>query len=196
MATDLEQFLAGLDPEHVLEDAYRRADEAINSFPIQSGRITNWNQFTSTMTGFVSHVESRILKLREPVCGSPDFEWGRAARILIKIYGPSGEKAAFEMARTGNEGGLYGTLKAVAMRIAEDLSTNEIASRVDAFRRSCSPEEFLDASNEYLERYGHLLPSEMTEASAARIRERFHRILEKHPKLLQRLRHSSRRREV
>ena len=106
----------------------------------------------------------------------------------MEIYGRSGEKAAFEFSRTGNEGGLYGVLKAVAMRIADDLSKNEIAARVNAFWRSHSPEEVLEASREYLARYGHLLPSELTEASAARIVANFPKVLENHPKLVQRLR--------
>jgi len=188
MKTDLERVLEDLDPERTIEDAFRRADEAINSFPMRCAQITDWNEFTACMAEFVVHVESRILRLRQPVRSAFAFEWGRAVRILTKIYGRSGEKAAFDMARTGNEGGLYGVLKAVAMRIADDLSTNEIIARVNAFWQPHSPEEVLEASSEYLAKYGHLLPSEMTEASAARIRANFLKVLENHPKLVQRLR--------
>ncbi len=188
MTTDLDRLLEDLDPERTIEDVFRRADEAINSFPMRCAQITDWNEFTACMAEFVVHVESRILRLRQPVRSAFAFEWGRAVRILTKIYGRSGEKAAFDMARTGNEGGLYGVLKAVAMRIADDLSTNEIIARVNAFWQPHSPEEVLEASSEYLAKYGHLLPSEMTEASAARIRANFLKVLENHPKLVQRLR--------
>ena len=34
------------------------------------------------------------------------------------------EKAAFEMARTGNEGGLYAVLKAIAGQLAEEYAEN------------------------------------------------------------------------
>ncbi len=112
--------------------------------------------------------------------------------ILMKVYGRSGEKAAFEMARTGNEGGLYGILKAVAMRIADDLSTNEITARVNAWWQAHSTEEVLEASRKYLDRYGHLLPSEMMDASAARIVANFPEVLKNHPKFVQRLRHVGR----
>ena len=188
MKTDLERVLEDLDPERTIEDAFRRADEAINSFPMRGPRITDWNEFTACLAEFVVHVESCILRLRQPVRSAFDFEWGRAVRILTKIYGRSGEKAAFEIARTGNEGGLYGVFKAVAMRIADELSKDEITARVYSFWRSHSPEEVLEASREYLTQYGHLLPSEMAEGSAARIRGGFLKVLENHPKLVQRLR--------
>ena len=74
------------------------------------------------------------------------------------------------------------------MRIADELSKNEITARVNAFWRSHSPEELLEASREYLARYGHLLPSELTEGSAARIVANFPKVLENHPKLVQQLR--------
>jgi hypothetical protein len=188
MTTDLDRLLDELDPDRTIEEAFRRADEAINSFPMWRAQIDNWSEFTHYLAEFVVHVESHILCLPRSVRGTFDFEWGRAAGILMKIYGQSGEKTAFELARTGNELGLYGVLKAVAMRIADDLSKNEIAARVNAFWQSHSPEEVLEASTEYLARYGHLLPSEMTERSAARIRANFLKALENHPKLVQRLR--------
>jgi hypothetical protein len=188
MTTDLERLLEDLDPERTVESAFRRADEAINSFAMQRAQITDWNAFAACMAKFVVHVESQILRLPRPVRSSFDFEWGRAAAILKKVYGGSGEKAAFEMVRTGNEGGLYSVLKAVAMRIADELSKNEITARVDAFWKSHTPTEILAASTEYLDRYGHLLPSEMTEASAGRLRSGFFKVLQNHPKLVQRLR--------
>ena len=129
-----------------------------------------------------------MLRLRLPVRSAFDFDWGRAVAVLTKIYGRNGQKAAFEMARTGNEDGLYGVLKAVAMRLAEDLSKNEIVSLVHTFWQDHTPGEVLTASQEYLAKYGHLLPSELTEASAARLRANFLKVLENHPELVQRLR--------
>jgi hypothetical protein len=188
MMTDLDRLLETIDPDRTIEEAFRRADEAINSFPMRRAQINNWSEFTCYLAEFVVHVESGILRLPRPVRGPLDFEWGRAAAIFIKIYGRSGPQAAFELARTGNEGGLYGVLKAVAMRIADDLSKDEIAARVNAFWQSHSPQELLKASSEYLARHGHLLPAEMTESSAARIRANFLQVLENHPKLVQQFR--------
>lgn len=188
MATDLDQLLADIDPDRTIEQVFQRADDAINSFPVRKAQFTTWNEFTACMADFVQHAECHALRLRLPIRASHDFLWGRAANVLIRVYGVNGEKAAFELARTGNEGGLYGVLKAVAMRIAEDMSETEIAARVNAFWQGHSADEVLDAAQQYLARYGHLLPSELTEGSAARIRASFLKVLENHPKLVQRLR--------
>lgn len=188
MTTDLDRLLYQLDPERTIEPTFRRADEAVNSFATESAQITEWDKFRDCMARFVVHVESHVLRLRRPVRSTFDFEWGRAVAVLTKIYNRNGEKAAFEMARTGNEGGLYGILKAVAMRLAEDMSKNEIASRVRTFWKDHTPSEVLAASQEYLAKYGHLLPSELTEDSAARLRANFLKVLENHPELVQKLR--------
>ena len=42
--------------------------------------------------------------------------------------------------------------------------------------------------DEYLKKYGHLLPSELTEGSAARVRANFPKVLAQHPKILQKTR--------
>jgi len=188
MSTDLERLLRELDPDRTIEPAFCRADEAVNSFRVERAQITEWNRFRDCMVRFVSHVESYVLRLRRPVLSPIDFEWDRATAVLVKIYGRNGEKAAFEMARTGNEGGLYRVLKAVAMRLAEDISKNEIASRVSVFWQNHTPAEVLAASQEYLDRYGHLLASELTEGSAGRLRVNFLKVLENHPEFVQRLR--------
>jgi len=187
MTTELGQLLWQLDPQRTIEPAFQRADEAVNSFATESAQITEWDRFRDCMARFVVHVESCVLRLRRPVRSAFDLEWGRAVAVLTKIYGRNGEKAAFEMARTSNEGGLYGVLKAVAMRLAEDMSKNEIASRVRTFWKDHTPAEVLAASQEYLAKYGHLLPSELTEDSAARLRANFLKVLENHPELVQRL---------
>ena len=92
------------------------------------------------------------------------------------------------MARTGNEGGLYRVLKAMAMRVAEDYAQNEIFAKISAYWRSLSVDEKFDASTEYIAKFSHLLPSELTEGSSARIRANFTNFLEKHPYLIQQIR--------
>lgn len=103
-------------------------------------------------------------------------------------FGPSGEKAAFEMTRTGNEGGLSRVLKAVAKSISKQLAKTEISARVSCHLDRLSIRQRLAASAEYLEKYGHLLPAELTEGSAARIHANFHKVLAEHPHLMRRMR--------
>lgn len=55
----------------------------------------------------------------------PDIDWGRCITHLLKIYGENGEKAAFEMVRTGVEGGIYAVLKRLAKQMAKEYARNE-----------------------------------------------------------------------
>ena len=92
------------------------------------------------------------------------------------------------MARTGNEGGLYGVLRKFARRTVEGYAADEIAARVGDYWNNLSTEEKLDAPREYLRQYGHLLPSELTEGSAAGIRAFFPKVLKEHPRIIKGLR--------
>jgi len=186
MRTKLDELLDLIRPQRVIEETFNRANEAINTFPIRVAQIRDWDGFCSCMVAFLRHVDGRTLRLRGPV-GDDEFLWLRCAQILHRIYGTSGEKTAFEMARTGNEGGLRKVLTAVAMHLAEEYSRSEIAGRVSAYWENLSVAEQLDATSEYLAKYGHLLPWELTEGTAARLRGNFPKVLEEHPRMLQRL---------
>ncbi len=182
--TKLDRLLASISPQKTIVEIYNRANEAINTFQTTAAQITNWDTFRYCMAELLQHVDSCALRLRGPVDVPWEYYWGDCIAVLHRIYGPSGEKAAFEMARTGNEGGLYSVLKAVAMNRAEEYIQNEISSKIIAYLESLSVDEQLDACSEYILKYGHLLPSEITEANAVRIRANFRKVLEKHPRLL------------
>jgi len=112
--TKLDRLLETIDPARTLEQVSARVDEAINSFRVKSGVIKEWQEFEDLLTAFFRHVENSILGIRVSNSGYAHIDWGRCCRLLKKEYGPNGEKAAFEIVRTGVEGGLYGILKAVA----------------------------------------------------------------------------------
>jgi hypothetical protein len=92
------------------------------------------------------------------------------------------------MARTGAEGGIYGVLEAVAGQMIDEYAENEIAAKIAAFWEALSMDEKLAVSQEYLDKFGHLLPYELTSGSAARIRGNFLKVLEEHPRIVKRLR--------
>jgi hypothetical protein len=107
---------------------------------------------------------------------------------MTEFGGSSGDKVAFELARTGNEGGLYHVLRKLASRLAEEYAGNEIRARIsDWWHRLSVPQKFA-AMDEYLAAFGHFLPSELTEGTAARLRADFPKVLAQHPYLMQRFR--------
>jgi hypothetical protein len=72
--------------------------------------------------------------------------------------------------------------------MAEGYAENEIFARIIDYWNRLTSDEQLSATNEYLDKYGHLLPDEMTEGSAARIRANLPKVLAQHPKTLQKTR--------
>ena len=186
MATSLEQLLADIDPSKTYDLTFARADDAINSFPDTRAQITDWDEFTKYMAEFTAHLETKILS--RSWTEDHDFNWGRCSWRLDNIYAPNGYKAAFEMTRTGNEGGLYAVMKAVALRMAEEYAEAWTSTRIIAFLDKLTVDEQFSVMDEYLKKYGHLLPSELTEGNATRIRANFRKVLAQHPKILQKTR--------
>ena len=188
MKTKLDLLLESIDPARTLDQVSARVDEALNSFRVKSGIIEDWQGFRTILAKFFRHVENFILGINPAWSSDPDMDWGRCYKLLIKEYGANGEKAAFEMVRTGAERGLYGVLKAVARQMTDEYAGNEIAARISNFWEALSTDEQLAASQEYLDKYGHLLPSELTSGSAARVRANFIKVLAEHPRAVRRLR--------
>jgi hypothetical protein len=188
MQTKLEQLLASIEPNKTIVETFNRANTAINTFPMTRARIDQWDQFKHCMAEFIRHVDFHTLRLQQPVRASSEDYWSLfAEQELRTIYGHSGSKAAFEMARTGCGGGLYAVIRAVAIHIAEGYAKREIAAKVNVYWNSLSADEQFTATSEYLSQYGSLLPREMTERSAVRIRADFTKVLEQHPWLLRKI---------
>ena len=184
----LDELLANIDPSRTLDPTAARADQALNAFPIPSGLIADWEDFKVFMSRLLCHIENGVLRLRPPRQVHPQLDWGRCARILVREFGGHGEKAAFEMARTGNEGGFYAVIRAVAKHMAEEYAFNEIHARINGYWKGLSADAKIAAVREYVAKFGHLLPSELTEGTPGRIMVNFLKVLEEHPRLVQRMR--------
>jgi len=190
MATKLDRLLESIHPSRTIDKVSSRVDQAVNSFRAGSSRITNWGEFEKCIACFMMHLMHHVLQPSKPLPPMSEyfsFYENLGYNALQKLYGHSGKQAAFEMARTGNEGGLYGVLKKIARSTVDEYAGNEIRARISDYWHNLTTQEKLDAAEEYLKKYGHLLPSELTEGSAARIRGFFHKVLEEHPKLIRRL---------
>ena len=188
VTTKLDQLLDSIDPTRTYEKVAKRVDIAFNMFRIPDADIRQWDDFERCMVAFFRHTENTVLQASPNFVGDHTMDWHFCLRILCDIYGKNGEKAAFEMARTGNEGGLYAVLKTVAERMAEKYTQSEVQARVSHYWLELTTDEKLFVAEEYLKKWGHLLPSELTEGSAARLKMNFPRVLEKHSQLLARTR--------
>jgi len=195
MKTKLDKLIEIIDPSQTLDLEAARVNEALNLFlPKLNNRniIQNRDDFKTLMADFYCHVGNVIFHTRPPRKPQPDFDWYRSKNMLEKEYGSNGEDIAFDMARTNIGGGLYAVLKVVAGGMVDEYASNYIGSRVSDFLKSLSVDEKLAAIQEYLDKYSQLIPSELMEGGAVNVRLFFWKVLEEHPKIVQKLRNVNR----
>jgi len=187
MRSKLEHLLATITPERTYNETARRADDALNAFLAPGALLDRWDVFQSCMAQFYRHVENTVLRIHSGFQGQFDMDWNCCIKILQHIYGHNGEKTAFEIAHTGNEGGLYSVFRTVAERMADEYVENEIRARIGTWWNDLNLNEKFTAIDEYLANYGHLLPTELTEGSAARLKVHFEETLFNHVRMLRQL---------
>jgi len=192
MKTTLDRLLESIDPHKTIEQTYNRANEAIISFDYDRATVESWGEFRHCMARFLKHLDEKVLRLRKPIDIPLEEYWRYCVKPLLKIYGSSGDVTAFTIANTGNEGGLYAVLKAFAMYKAEEYTKNEISAKVNRCWEGLSANQKVKVSEEYVAKYGGIIPSELSKNGAAFLRGFFWKVLEKHPYIVQKLRQSSR----
>ena len=188
MPTDLDKLLLKIDPSRTYDAVYARVDRAFNSFTMPQSPITRRSEFESVLADFCCHIEKTVLKPNPGFPADREFYWIRASNLLNKAYAPNGYQTAYTIVRTGKEGGLYQVLKKIADLMAEKYSENQINYEIYTYWETLTVDEKLAASDEYMHKYGHLLPKEMTERKAPRVKSFFTKILQEHPKIFLRLR--------
>ena len=188
MTTKLDRLLEEIDPSRTLDKVSAKVDEALNSFTVTKATIKSYDEFRDFFTKFFLHVETVYHRLPPDFLDYRKFPWNEKAAFLEKAFGQGGELAAFQIAKTGKEGGLYGLLKKVADQMVEERAQPMISACIFHYTESSSVDELLAAPYEYLRKYGHLLPAELTERGAGRLRSNFLSVLEEHPRMIQRIR--------
>ena len=188
MATKLEKLLESIDPSRTFDKVFADVDRAVNSFHRRQASIDDFDEYRNCLASFCRHVEMEVLKYGSGVPYNKEFYWTRCSKILNDKFGPDGWKNAFDMVRTGKGGGLYRILKLIAEKMAENYAQNEISAHISDYLNNLTIDEKLAAVDEYVSKYGHLLPPEFTEVNAVRIKAHFQKILKEHPKTIRRMR--------
>ena len=192
MRSKLDKFIDSIDPTRSIDPIFSLVDRGVNTFTAGHGQVHDLKEFKILLAKFFCHIENVTLEIRPKRLPHLDIDWGRCSNILVKEYGANGDITSFEIAKSGTEGGLYSVLKAVARNMADEYASNYIRSSISDFWDSLSVDEKLAVSKEYLEKYWRLIPSELMEGGAARVRAFFWRVLEEHPKIIKRLRNINR----
>jgi hypothetical protein len=171
MPTLLDQLLDAIHPHRTRAKIERRADEALISFPLDANTVQDGIRYHDLLCDFVRHLECLIGRFPMHADMPDSVAWQRAMDLSKKAYGRHGDTAAFEIAQSVSlEGGLYAVLKEMARHAAREQVEREVEGRVDAFCGSLTAAEYLAAGAEFLEKHSHLLPAEMKQGYAGRVR--------------------------
>ena len=184
MSTKQDRLIESIHPDNTLKETFARANQAVNSFPFPNVLLKYFEQFRHVMICFHRHLEAHILNIDALPQASVDFQWSRCYGVFKEMYGSNGEKAAWEIIRTNREGGLRAVIQKYTETVARNYATNEISARIYFYLKTLSVQERIAAAEEYVQKYIHLLPDELTESSAARIHDNFAKVLEKHVYML------------
>jgi len=187
MAIRLDGLTQYLRPERCYDPWFRRAEEGLASFVFPPDPIDTWIRFADQFALLFWQIEAVLLGLDKPLRLDARETWGHVQQIFQKPYGPSGYVTAFEMIRLGVEGGRSAVALAFARAMAEEqanrLTKIAIASAWDIM----TVDERLNAPDDFIADYKFLLPPEMREGSAARLRTNFPKFLQEVPRLYRRL---------
>ena len=184
----MDILLRDIDPCNNFDQLSARANQAIDSFRLESGIVDKWDKFIDIMAEFYCHVDCRVLNTIAVRKSNYDYDWDRCISLLKKQFGPQGDKAAFEIAKTGVEGGVYGLLKTIAGLMIDDYAEREISARVGVFWSELTVDQQIASPQEYIEKHERFISPELKEGGAVRIRANFRKVLEEHPRLIRRLR--------
>lgn len=184
MSLLFNQLMERLSPDRTIHDVQSRVNLAINSYSSGPVRIDTQQAFMDDLERFASHVHSSCFGDAAAWYGQNVSHGGRCTYWLREIYGSSGERAAFRIARSGAEGGLLG----IRRRLAEHLAKGWIANQIGAIVSECLSQ--LDfhgraaLAQEYLANFGHLLPLAIRTASETELNIHLQPLLERHPYLI------------
>ena len=187
MHSGLNKLLKDIDPKVTIDDVERKVNKAVQAFKGKS--FSNYDDFTKLIGEFYQHVYNQIYCFDNSYKLPPGHDIGYANEILSFSYGHNNPlHTAYEIARTGVEGGLRQILSDLANQIAQKESTNWIRIRVLKFWNELSPNEWDDVADSYIDKFGHLFPSDVLEGEALRIRQHLPDILMMHPDLVRGIR--------
>jgi DNA-binding ferritin-like protein (Dps family) len=185
----LDDLLNKIDPRKTIDRCDSLRDKALNSYEYSNNALRDFNQFTKAMGDFYWHVESTMMGVGKNIVMDDEMRQGFAFQALNEIYGMHGMAAAFSMAQSGVEDGLYGVLKKMGQAIAKKHLENQIGVEVAQFINELMDDfELYDQCvAEYARKYARILPPEYLENDAVDLKINFRQVLENHPYLIRRM---------
>jgi hypothetical protein len=186
MPNNLTAFLKTIEPPNTFDKIARSIDQLVNTFRYTKSSIDDRNEFEDCLASFYCHLENGHFNSQRDV--NRIFDYDRCTTILVEAYGSNGEKIAFEMARTGVDGGIYSIYKLIAQKLTEQYAQNTIRALVSDYLNGMDAERWMKITELYKKDYSHLLPPEFKDKSVAFLCANLNNILEEHPRTVKRMR--------
>jgi len=188
--SQLDDLLERIDPKKTIDHGNALLDKALNSYHFAKSQVESHDEFKQVCGDFYWHVESTLLGVGSSVSPNDQMKQGFALGILGDIFGKHNTDAAYQIARSGVEGGLYGVLRKMGEAMAKKHVDTQIGVEVSEFVNQLMKNlpEFHATVEEYAQKYGRLLPREALEDNAFDIKIGFWKVLQNHPYMVKSMR--------
>ena len=187
--TRLQRLLANIEP--IPDRMALRVAQAANDFELRAVVLNDRQLYEQQLAQFYCHLECAILGIADRPA-SLNFDLQRCLTLIQRKYGHNTRAAVFDVVRTGVAGGLPDVLRSVADQYSREQTENLIGMTVESYWKHRTPAQLLADMDEYVCRYRSLLPSEMREKGAVRIKGEFRALLKQHPFAIRDVRRSTR----
>lgn len=189
MPTKLDRLLKAIAPENTLDAVAACVDAAMNSFRVNARQVETWawDDLDDCLARFFQHMDQVALAGRTLGLDPLSHLWSHAF-LLEQEYGAQCHRVVLKIVRSGAEGGLYGVLRALALRLTTKWAENRIGSLIHEYWESLSEREQRAAPREYLDKYTALLPTEVKKHLTLTVWFLFPEFLKEHPYIMQRMR--------
>ena len=177
--SELIETLNNLTSPKYIEKMYIGADKAINEIALD-GLVSSFREFENIIVEFMKLLHKYVLKANRTINGAEEYYLDAGFKVLQEKYGPNGEKAAFEMARTGKQGGIYAVIKVLAYGPIDIGIENEAKAKVGVLWEKLGNDQKFAVMDEYVKTHGHLWPDELIENGAVRLKMNFPKTLQLH----------------
>ena len=173
-------------------DTDRRVDAALNRYPPPVPVVENHADFVRIIAGLHHVVKRHLYGSQKDWPCDVSFEYGLTRSFLTQEYGQSGENAAYEIAHSGEEGGIRSVLRTVARAIGKKHAEDLISMCVDSYWTGQEAHELIEDARAYIRQFASLIPVGMLESGAPRVMMEFRQVLKKHPFMIAELRRNTR----
>ncbi|MGA2497749.1 MAG: hypothetical protein ABSH20_08410 [Tepidisphaeraceae bacterium] len=180
----LDQFLESISPQRTILDIGMKIDRALNTFPVPAQWTGNHDSFQEMVIQFLCHVDQHLAGASSRRPPMPPYDLGHCVDVFESIYGSMGIHRAYDLARTGHEGGVYRVLRDFAAALVMRAHRHTIAKPISDFLWDMTEEGRMEMARHYIARFGSYLPPEWLEHGGVPVARNLKQILQQHPELM------------